>query len=230
LGLVDALFLTVLLVGLPILSLLQLPLLSDVVLERTPAYVSSIVTILSVGLISFALGGRTFGIEAMGLGSTPAPEVLTWTGALSLLAALLIAGFWFAGQVFDLQESPILRQLLPKTRAEKGIFVILSLSAGFGEELAFRGFGVLALGSVLGSLWLALAISTVSFALVHAYQGVVGLVRTYLLGLLLGASFLLTGSLWAAIITHAMLDLVGGLVVGERLMGPAREQPIHAAG
>jgi membrane protease YdiL (CAAX protease family) len=56
----------------------------------------------------------------------------------------------------------------------------------------------------------------VVFGLLHAYQGPLGMMRTALLGLLLAASLLLSGSIWPAITAHVALDLLGGLVWGER--------------
>jgi membrane protease YdiL (CAAX protease family) len=105
---------------------------------------------------------------------------------------------------------------------------MLSVAAGVGEELAFRAYAILALAVVLGSPWWALVVATTSFGLVHVYQGGVGLVRTYLLGLALGASYLVAGSLWPAIIAHTLVDVVGGLVLGERLVGPPASQPTPA--
>jgi membrane protease YdiL (CAAX protease family) len=45
-----------------------------------------------------------------------------------------------------------------------------------------------------------------------------GIVRTTCLGFLLAASFLLSGSLWPAVLAHTILDVLGGLVLGETLV------------
>jgi membrane protease YdiL (CAAX protease family) len=39
-----------------------------------------------------------------------------------------------------------------------------------------------------------------------------------MLGMLLAASFLVAGTLWPAVLAHALLDLLAGLVLGESLI------------
>ena len=148
------------------------------------------------------------------------PLVGVWTALLLAAGGVIGAAFWLLGRILDLDETPLLRQLLPKTGPEKRVFAVLSLCAGVGEELAYRAYAVLAISAVVGSAWVALALACVPFGLVHVYQGPVGVVRTYILGLVLGASYLATGSLWPAMVAHTALDLLGGLVLGDRLLEP----------
>jgi hypothetical protein len=229
-GILDALLLSFLLVGLPALSLAQLPLLKDAVVERVPAYVSSAVAIVVVGLLSLAVGGTRFGTRSMGLHPLPLLDIVIWVALALLSAGVLLACFWGMGRTLGLEESPILRELLPQSGRERRVFVLLSICAGLGEELAYRAYAVLALEAIVGSAWAALAIACVPFGLVHVYQGRIGVVRTYLLGLVLGASFLATGSLWPAVIAHALIDVVGGLFLGERLLGPRPEPALGGTG
>jgi hypothetical protein len=46
----------------------------------------------------------------------------------------------------------------------------------------------------------------------HAYQGAAGMVRSAAVGAALTAMVFLTHSLWPAIVLHAALDWVGGLI------------------
>jgi membrane protease YdiL (CAAX protease family) len=64
----------------------------------------------------------------------------------------------------------------------------------------------------------AAASSTLAFAVLHAYQGAVGIVRSGLLGFLFAAAFIMTGSLWPVILVHAGVDLLSGLVLGPRML------------
>ena len=216
----DVVFLSALVVGLPLLAAIQLPLLKEHEVERTSAYTGSAVAICVIGALALLLGVGRWGAEDMGLLWPGFPVVAVWTGSLLAAGAVILAVFWLVGRVLGLDETPVLRQLLPTTAREKRVFAILSLSAGVGEELAYRAYAVLAISAVVGSAWLALALACVPFGLLHVYQGPVGLVRTYVLGLVLGASYLVTGSLWPAMVAHTGLDLLGGLVLGDRLLGP----------
>jgi uncharacterized protein len=63
----------------------------------------------------------------------------------------------------------------------------------------------------------AVLVSIGVFAASHAYQGWIGVLRVALLGVVLTAPFLLTGSVYPSIIAHAALDILAGLVFAEWL-------------
>jgi len=70
----------------------------------------------------------------------------------------------------------------------------------------------------LGWNWGAALLSSAVFGLLHAYQGWLGVLRTAVLGMILAASFIVSGVLWPAILAHAILDMIAGLVLGETLV------------
>ena len=86
------------------------------------------------------------------------------------------------------------------------LLVVLPIIAGF-EELLFRGVlvGVFAAGFGLSS-WLLAALSSVAFALGHGAQGPAGVVVTGLLGFVLAATFVLTGSLLVVVVAHYLVN------------------------
>jgi membrane protease YdiL (CAAX protease family) len=106
---------------------------------------------------------------------------------------------------------PGVESLAPHTGSELGWWVGVSLSAGFCEEFIFRGYLIWAFQSSLG-LWGAAALSVVLFGLAHAYQGAKGIVTTGIVGSLLTLVVLIFGSLWPAIVLHALLDIQQGVV------------------
>ena len=102
-----------------------------------------------------------------------------------------------------------LRFFLPSSSLERRWFAALSLTAGFCEELLFRGFLLRYLHTApfhLGFGWAALAAALV-FGTYHFYQGVKGFISTSIGGLIFTAILLVTGSLWAGMIYHAAADL-----------------------
>jgi membrane protease YdiL (CAAX protease family) len=107
---------------------------------------------------------------------------------------------------------------MPVTRREKGLFAALSLCAGLGEELAYRGYAISAVLVAGGSAALALALTSVAFAVLHSYQGALGIVRTGVVGLIMGAVFLYTGSVWPAVSAHVLIDLAVGFVFADKLL------------
>ena len=201
----------------PVLAVAQIPLALEARVERIPAYVASAATICVLGLIAATLGYRRVGWAGLGLGPLPLGTWVAWTFGVTATAAALVLGLHALRRRAGIPESPLLEELIPRTPREKRVFAALSLAAGVGEEVAFRGYALGAFTLVLGWEWGAAVFTSVLFGLLHAYQGPLGMARTALLGFLLAASLLLSGSLWPAIAAHVALDLLGGLVWGERL-------------
>jgi len=107
--------------------------------------------------------------------------------------------------------NPSVEKLAPHTRSELGWWIATSLSAGFCEEFIFRGYLIWAFQPLLG-LWGAAAFSVVVFAFAHSYQGVKGILSVGIVGALFTLVVLIFGSLWPAIVLHALTDIGSGLV------------------
>ena len=91
---------------------------------------------------------------------------------------------------------------------------VLAVAAGVSEEALFRGVIQAGLTRALPA-WLALVLASAAFGLVHFAS------RTYtvlagIIGVYLGALFLVQGSLLAPIVTHALYDFVALLYVARR--------------
>jgi membrane protease YdiL (CAAX protease family) len=222
LGMLDVILLSILLVGVPTMSLAQLPLIGDAVIERLPAYWSSIVTLWLIGTACWFVGTRSEGAGALGLVAIPPLAMAGWTVALTVVALVLIVVFRWLGPRLGRLDSTLLRQLLPVTSQEKGVFVLLSVAAGAGEEIAYRGYVIPVLGGVIGVPGAAV-LSTVVFGTMHGYQGSMGIARTTLMGAVLAWGFLASGSLWPPILAHVLIDVLAGVVLGERLLVPPVE-------
>ena len=102
--------------------------------------------------------------------------------------------------------------MVPRNRRERRMAVALSLTAGFCEEVLYRGFFMWYLMAWFPGL-AAVAISAVVFGVAHLYQGWGGVLKTTAVGVIFGVAYLLTGSLWVPIILHVMLD-VSSLLTG----------------
>jgi uncharacterized protein len=100
--------------------------------------------------------------------------------------------------------------ILPHAASELPAFLAVSLTAGFCEELLFRGFLIWILQPFLG-VWIAAIASLAVFALGHAYQGTAGMIRSAVAAAVFTAIVVVTRSLWPAIVLHAAVDWMGGL-------------------
>lgn len=109
------------------------------------------------------------------------------------------------------QLSGQIAAVLPHTRTELYQFGVVSLTAGFCEEFLFRGYFIWALAPWLG-WWGAAALSLLIFASAHAYQGLNGVLRTGVVGAFITLVVAVCGSLWPAIVLHALVDLGSGVM------------------
>lgn len=96
------------------------------------------------------------------------------------------------------------------------ILIALSwVSAGFGEEMFFRGFLITRLKTLLGDIYLSSAITVLLAALmfgyVHIYyQGLTSFVNASVIGVIFGMYFLLyKKNLWPLVIAHGFINSLG---------------------
>lgn len=114
--------------------------------------------------------------------------------------------------------------LLPRTTAERRLFTVVGVTAGICEEWLYRGFLLAVVAAVGGGLPtpVLVVLGAVAFGLAHAYQGVAGIVTTGVLGGVMAALYLGTGSLLLPVVLHALVDLRFLLVPPSALPDVAR--------
>ncbi|HET9793459.1 MAG TPA: CPBP family intramembrane glutamic endopeptidase, partial [Thermoanaerobaculia bacterium] len=113
----------------------------------------------------------------------------------------------------------------PHTGDELAWWAAVSLSAGFSEELIFRGFLIWAFRPLLG-LWGAAALSLIVFATAHAYHGVAGALAVGIVGAFLTLVVLIFGSLWPAVAMHVLVDLQQGFAAWLVLQKASGPEPV----
>jgi membrane protease YdiL (CAAX protease family) len=99
--------------------------------------------------------------------------------------------------------------LLPRTPAERRLFTLVGLTAGICEEWLYRAFFLAVVAALAGGPpgWALVCVAAGAFGLAHAYQGIGGIVLTGVLGGVLAALYLSTGSLLLPVLLHAVVDL-----------------------
>lgn len=142
---------------------------------------------------------------------------------LILLLAIYLVHAWQQASVATPEERAkiaasfgSLRHFMPHDRRTYRTFVSLSITAGIVEEILYRGFTFWYLGHFL-PLWAVVGVSALVFGLGHSYQGLGGIVRVTLIGIVFGGLYLLTGSIWLPILAHALLDILQGATLLEYL-------------
>lgn len=123
------------------------------------------------------------------------------------------------------QQVISLASILPHTLTELKWFAGVSVTAGFCEELLYRGYFIWAFSPWIG-WWGAAALSLPFFAVAHLYQGWSGSLRTGAVGAVFTLIVAIFDSLWPAIALHAFVDLSTGMMAWLAL----RERPEIALG
>jgi membrane protease YdiL (CAAX protease family) len=104
----------------------------------------------------------------------------------------------------------IVDPLIPRTALEYRLMILLSITAGVCEELLYRGFVLWYFVSFWPSsrlgLIVAVVFSSILFGFGHVYLGANQIKVSAIAGLVAALIVLAAGSLWPAIILHAVTD------------------------
>ncbi|MBX2797131.1 MAG: CPBP family intramembrane metalloprotease [Myxococcales bacterium] len=121
-----------------------------------------------------------------------------------------------------------LAMFIPRTAAQQRWFHGVALTAGICEELLYRGFLIACLSTWTTDV-VAMLLAALLFGAVHLYQGPAKALQIVGIGVWMGSLYLLTGALWLPMLTHAVLDLLGGSLLHRALWAPATDgRPVTA--
>lgn len=99
--------------------------------------------------------------------------------------------------------------MLPENLKERILFMLVALTAGFCEEMIYRGFMFLYLKELpfdIPLLMIAI-ITSIIFGIAHLYQGWKNVILTGLMGFALARLYMYFGVIWIPIIVHTIIDL-----------------------
>jgi len=195
-------------------KLLAMPRVS--LMERLVLYASTIAfQWLAVAVVSWRVWARGYTASQLGLVFHDGPKLLL-VGIVggSVIATLQWLNLRRVGRIpvesrGTVQD--IADRILPQSAVELPPYFALALTAGLCEEFLYRGFAMAALARAGLSVWLVILVSSVLFGLAHSYQGRGGMVITFIVGLVLGASRLTYNSLVPAVFWHSAVDVVAGV-------------------
>ncbi len=219
-NLVGILFFVLLVAGIPTLSFLTARRADIRLLPRLDLYLSAALSqwlLASLGVLVVVTTGP--GLRAIGFRAVAAGPIIHWTIILTLvslaalgLVVLLERLNWFP------EEPELVRLLMPRTRREKLLAVVLlAPTAALCEEFLYRGYLLHQLASwgLVPWAWVG---SSLAFGMAHAYQGWNGMARAALLGGLLALPVIRLGSLYPSIAAHFLIDAVALAWLGPRFL------------
>jgi len=143
-----------------------------------------------------------------------------WTSARSVAADSLAAfATWLILQGIELgwswwlgsPHAASVSSLQPRRLIEALLWIVLSLSAGFSEELVFRGYLQRQFTALFGGP-LALVLQSAVFGIAHAYQGFQAAALISIWGAAVTGLTLWRKNLRSAMLVHAWTDIASGLI------------------
>lgn len=143
---------------------------------------------------------------------TPVGAVASVVLVVLVLAALiapvlLLRGTTVGGGVDAIPAVGDIRSLLPRVRGELKYGAGLGLQAGLFEELMFRLALPALIFGIIGNGPLAFGLACLVFGMLHLYQGPAGILVAALLGVVFAGLYIVTGSIVAPMVLHALVDL-----------------------
>jgi membrane protease YdiL (CAAX protease family) len=152
-------------------------------------------------------------VEKISLFSLPErPFASVVFGLLLLLVALFAMFPQWKRNVIRRERTAYL--FMPRTTSEKILWCLIAVLAGFSEEAVYRGVMFTLLFRITGTVWTAILLAAVIFAISHFLQGWTSMAVIFVFALAFHLLVLTTGSLLIAMAVHAIFDLIAGLAYG----------------
>jgi membrane protease YdiL (CAAX protease family) len=132
---------------------------------------------------------------------------------------LIVANAVYGALVHALRVDPgkQLRAILPRTPGETIVYLALAVTAGFCEELIFRGYLFRQFTAWTRSMVAGLVLQAIVFGLGHGYQGGRLMLVVTVYGLLFGGLAMWRRSLRPGMIAHGLQDAMVVVLVRAKL-------------
>jgi membrane protease YdiL (CAAX protease family) len=191
-----------------------------------------LVVLVGVGAVGSMVLGAESAVPASRVASVYAPLILTECGLLAYVCRLrspILRGLVGPSRgvlpfaldlglgvvlavALELAEHAIgphgTMHAIPTTRLERGAWIAVAVSAGFCEEVVYRGYLRVQLSAFSGSRALGNALQAALFGIAHLDQGGPMASRLALYGALFGMVAIWRQSLVACIVAHVVVDLM----------------------
>lgn len=181
---------------------------TEIEIDRHPFYAEAILVQLLLLLLAM-WAARSTEIRLTYLTELDGVSLVSAVAVLLVAIAAFLLSWRYAS---DVRRSRLLK-IVPKTPSERAVWSVVSLAAGFSEEIIYRGvlFGLLAIWT--GNWLVAALLASVAFGLAHLAQGVVSAIAVAVFGFVLQLLVAQSGALALVIGVHFVYDLVAGLAI-----------------
>jgi membrane protease YdiL (CAAX protease family) len=176
---------------------------------RRTQHLLSVFVVHASTLVLAVLAARYEGIQ---LFPPASPGVFEAALGLAILIPALATLPWRWSQK-SAAEKRRMMWLVPNAARDLWWWALVSVSAGFVEELVYRGVMATLLQRISGSWWLAVALAVTSFCIAHYVQGWRSMAAIALISTAMHATVRLTGNLYTAMVVHAVYDMLAGVLI-----------------
>jgi len=123
---------------------------------------------------------------------------------------LFVSGMYPMWKTNAVKKRERIYRSMPQKASEMGSWIAVALSAGFVEEFAYRRvlFGILFYW--FPNWWAAALLCAAAFALGHGIQGWKGVLIIFGMSLIFQSLVWYTGTLYVAMVVHAIYDAIAG--------------------
>lgn len=131
-----------------------------------------------------------------------------------LVSFLVLGGLGYAmGLNKQVEDVKKLAFLAPRGALEISLWLAVSCTAGFCEEVMYRGYLQRQFAAWTNMVWLGVIAQGLMFGASHAYEGGRRMILIAIFGMMFGAVVLLRKSLRPGMMTHASYDIIAGLAL-----------------
>lgn len=181
--------------------------------ERIPGYIAAIVLEwVTVAFIWYGVSRRNVRISELVGGRWQRPTAVLRDSGIAIgflvVALLVLNGI---GRLLKATPSQALRNMLPQSAAEIAVYLLVVLTAGFCEEVIFRGYLQRQFTALTRREWGGITLQAIAFGAGHGYQGWKYMLLIAVFGAMFGLLAYWRQSLRPGMLAHAIQDAIGGL-------------------
>jgi membrane protease YdiL (CAAX protease family) len=172
--------------------------------------------VVAIVILAIVLFGERLPLRSVGF---RAPGWRDFGAMIATIVGILVAGGLFVVMTHSTDPGRLAGATPEQIAAVPlALRIALFLTAGFCEELMFRGYGIERVAMFTGRLWIGGLAAVVLFTLGHLprYGFSLALIGVFIIACFLSGLYLWRRNLWLCVIIHASADAMG-LVVGPAL-------------
>ena len=175
---------------------------------------------VTVAFIAHGVGRRGLSLHSLIGGSWARPLAALRDLGIALAFLIIVGAGVLNGLGYLLKAEPnqAIRHMLPQARIEVILYLMMALTAGFCEEVIFRGYLQRQFTAATQAAAGGIVLQGIAFGASHGYQGWKFMLLIVGYGALFGLLAQWRRSLRPGMITHFLQDGIGGLLLARHFL------------